>query len=86
MAEVGVFYDACAEWAGEYEPFENVGQLLDEAQISHMIIPEDVLRMENCKEGRLKAGHVSCRYWYSLTVNICRKRCLTGADMPGSRA
>lgn len=61
VAEVGVFYDACAEWAGEYEPFENVGQLLDEAQISHMIIPEDVLRMENCREGRLKAGHVSCR-------------------------
>ena len=61
VAEVGVFYNACAEWAGEYEPFENVGQLLNEAQISHMIIPEDVLRMENCREGRLKAGHVSCR-------------------------
>ena len=61
MAEVGVFYDACAEWAGEYEPFENVGQLLDEAQISHMIIPEDVLVMENCRDGRFKAGQVSCK-------------------------
>ncbi len=53
---VGLFYNACAEWAGDYEPFEEAGMLLSEEQIDYEVLPEDVLKDCRCENGRLIAG------------------------------
>ncbi len=58
--EVGIFYNACGEWAGDWEPFEETGRLLAQAQIPYAVLPEDALR-GSCRGGRLTAGQVSCR-------------------------
>ena len=53
---VGLFYNACAEWAGEYEPFEEAGMILSREQIDYEVLPEDVLKECRCENGRLIAG------------------------------
>ena len=53
---VGLFYNACAEWAGEYEPFEEAGMILSREQIDYEVLPEDVLKDCRCENGRLIAG------------------------------
>lgn len=53
---VGLFYNACAEWAGDYEPFEEAGMILTREQIDYEVLPEDVLKDCRCENGRLMAG------------------------------
>ena len=58
--EAGIFYNACGEWAGDWEPFEETGRLLACAQIPYAVLPEDALK-GRCEGGRLTAGQISCR-------------------------
>lgn len=55
-----LFYNACAEWAGDYVPFEKAGMDLARAQIDYEVLSEDMLLGCRCEEGCLIAGEESC--------------------------
>lgn len=57
---VALFYNACAEWAGNCTPFEKAGMLLARSQMDYEILSEDMLLECRCEEGRLIAGEETC--------------------------
>ncbi len=57
---VALFYNACAEWAGEYQPLEEVGMLLARAQIDYEVVPEDVLKECRFDSGKVIVGKEAC--------------------------